>query len=35
MVEPEFSAIRSHTDSELDAVFAPELEGLDRDEIRR
>ncbi len=34
-LEPEFSAICGYTDAELDAVFAPELEGLDRDEIRR
>ena len=32
---PEFSAICGYTDAELDAVFAPELKGLDRDEIRR
>ena len=32
---PEFSNICGYTDAELDAVFAPELEGLDRDEIRR
>ncbi len=32
---PEFSDICGCTDAELDAVFAPELEGLDRDEIRR
>ncbi len=32
---PEFSDICGYTDAELDAVFAPELEGLDRDEIRR
>ncbi len=32
---PEFSDICGCTDDELDAVFAPELEGLDRDEIRR
>ena len=34
-LEPEFSDICGCTDDELDAVFAPELEGLDRDEIRR
>ncbi len=34
-LEPEFSDICGYTDAELDAVFAPELEGLDRDEIRR
>ena len=32
---PEFSDICGYTDAELDAVFAPELKGLDRDEIRR
>ena len=32
---PQFSDICGYTDDELDAVFAPELEGLDRDEIRR
>ncbi len=32
---PEFSDICGCTDAELDTVFAPELEGLNRDEIRR
>ena len=32
---PEFSDICGYTDDELDAVFAPELGDLDRDEIRR
>ena len=32
---PEFSDICGYTDAELDAVFAPELEGLDRKEIQR
>ncbi len=32
---PEFSDICGYTEAELDAVFAPELEGLDRGEIRR
>ncbi len=32
---PEFSDICGYTDDELDAVFASELEGLDRDKIRR
>ena len=32
---PEFSDICGYTDAELDAVFAPELEGLDREKIRR
>ncbi len=30
-----FSAICGYTDSDLDTTFAPELRGLDRDEIRR
>ena len=30
-----FSAICGYTDSDLDTTFAPELSGLDRDEIRR
>ncbi len=34
-LDPRFGSICGYTDSELDAVFAPELEGLDRDEIRR
>ena len=34
-LEPEFSAICGYTDAELDAVFAPELEGLDRKEVQR
>ncbi len=34
-LEPEFSSICGYTDAELDAVFAPELEGLDRDKVRR
>ncbi len=34
-LDPRFGAICGYTDAELDAVFAPELEGLDRDEIRR
>ncbi len=32
---PELSDICGYTDAELDAVFAQELDGLDRDEIRR
>ncbi len=32
---PEFSDICGCTDAELDAVFAPELEGLDREKVRR
>ena len=34
-LEPAYSAICGYTDADLDAVFAPELPGLDRDEIRR
>ena len=33
-LDPRCSAICGFTDSDLDAVFAPELPGLDRDEIR-
>ena len=33
-LEPEYSAICGYTDADLDAVFAPELPGLDRDQIR-
>ncbi len=33
-LDPRFSAICGYTDSDLDAVFAPELPGLDREEIR-
>ncbi len=31
---PEYSAVCGYTERDLDAVFAPELEGLDRDAIR-
>ena len=34
-LDPRFAAICGYTDRDLDTVFAPELEGLDRDEIRR
>ena len=34
-LEPEYSAICGYTEADLDAVFAPEFPGLDRDEIRR
>ena len=34
-LEPRYSAICGYTDADLDTVFAPELPGLDRDEIRR
>ena len=33
-LDPRYSAICGYTESDLDAVFGPELEGLDRDEIR-
>ena len=34
-LDPSYSAICGYTDADLDMVFAPELPGLDRDEIRR
>ena len=34
-LDPAHSAICGYTDADLDAVFAPELPGLERDEIRR
>ncbi len=34
-LDPRFGAICGYTDDELDAVFAPELEGLDRNKVRR
>ncbi len=34
-LDERYGAICGYTDAELDAVFAPELEGLDRDEVRR
>ncbi len=34
-LDPRYSAICGYTERDLDAVFAPELEGLDRDEVRR
>ena len=34
-LDPDYSAVCGYTDRDLDAVFAPELPGLDRDEIRR
>ncbi|MDZ7858721.1 ATP-binding protein [Sphaerotilus sp.] len=34
-LDPEYSALCGYTDEDLDTVFAPELPGLDRDEIRR
>ena len=33
-LEPEYSALCGYTDADLDAVFAPELPGLDRNQIR-
>ena len=33
-IAPRYSAICGYTDADLDAVFAPELPGLDRDAIR-
>lgn len=33
-LDPRYSAICGYTESELDTVFAPELEGLNRDEVR-
>ena len=34
-VSPAYSAICGYTEQDLDTIFAPELPGLDRDEIRR
>ena len=34
-LDERYGALCGYTDDELDAVFAPEFEGLDRDEIRR
>jgi len=34
-LSPEYSAICGYTEADLEAVFAPELDGLDRDELRR
>ncbi len=34
-LDPRYSAICGYTEADLDAVFAPELPGLDREEIRR
>ena len=33
-LDPRFSTLCGYTDADLDTVFAPELEGLDREEIR-
>lgn len=34
-ISPDYSAICGYTDHDVDTVFGPELEGLDREEIRR
>ena len=34
-LDPVYGTICGYTDEDLDTVFAPELEGLDRDEVRR
>ena len=34
-LDPRFATICGYTDTDIDTVFAPELDGLDRDEIRR
>ena len=34
-LDPQYTTICGYTDSDINTVFAPELEGLDRDEIRR
>ncbi len=34
-LDPRFATICGYTDTDIDTVFAPELSGLDRDEIRR
>ncbi len=34
-VDPDYSAICGYTDADVDTVFAPELPGLDREDIRR
>ncbi len=34
-LDPHYSAICGYTEQDLDEVFAPELPGLDRDEVRR
>ena len=33
-LDPDYSAICGYTEADLDTVFAPELPGLDRDEVR-
>ena len=34
-LDPAYGTICGYTDDDLDTVFAPELEGIDRDEVRR
>ena len=34
-LDPRYSAVCGYTEADLDTVFAPELPGLDRDQIRR
>ena len=34
-LDPEYAAICGYTDADVDTVFAPELPGLDRDQIRK
>ena len=34
-LDPRYSAVCGYTEQDLDEVFAPELPGLDRDEVRR
>jgi len=34
-IDPRYSAICGYTDEDVETVFAPELDGLDREEIRR
>jgi hypothetical protein len=34
-LDPAYSTLCGYTDHDLETIFAPELEGLDRDEIRR
>lgn len=34
-LDARYSSICGYTDEDVDTVFAPELPGLDRDEIRR
>ena len=34
-LDPRFSTICGYTDADVDTVFAPEMQGLDREEVRR